>query len=290
MYPGYSQSRRRKCDEIAEFQGYIYWYTGASAVLMTADSEYAWERPASYWRYVTDRSEKTHQKMHLPHETGRADASGAIGRELDSAQLKSFQYSTISWNMEQNPYISHSHTKTASVSPQAVFPNLHTAGQPTVTPDEAGPSAPSARSSTAPHLVPGSRPHRSRKNRPCDYCRRSKSRCAIGPAGPPCTLCNDSGRKCTFDHAPPPRPARVVPPTDTGSSIHDDLVDSPHMFGSSSGGSPVRKRPREDGDIGSNSRIGAGPTHGLDLLTSAVPSFDHLANSKYDPHGDYPLI
>ncbi|KAF8910703.1 hypothetical protein CPB85DRAFT_676166 [Mucidula mucida] len=46
------------------------------------------------------------------------------------------------------------------------------------------------------------RPFRSRKNRPCDGCRRAKTRCAIVVVGTPCVECQHTRKKCTFDELP----------------------------------------------------------------------------------------
>ncbi|KAK0220012.1 hypothetical protein IW262DRAFT_1272670 [Armillaria fumosa] len=46
------------------------------------------------------------------------------------------------------------------------------------------------------------RPFRSRKNRPCDGCRRAKTRCAITEVGTPCVECQHTRKKCTFDELP----------------------------------------------------------------------------------------
>lgn len=45
------------------------------------------------------------------------------------------------------------------------------------------------------------RPYRSRRNRPCDYCRRRKIRCTMISPGN-CTLCQKNGSKCTFVNEP----------------------------------------------------------------------------------------
>ncbi|KDN52012.1 hypothetical protein K437DRAFT_267020 [Tilletiaria anomala UBC 951] len=42
------------------------------------------------------------------------------------------------------------------------------------------------------------RPYRSRKNRPCDFCRSRKSRCVVYNPEAPCYLCGLNGRACTF--------------------------------------------------------------------------------------------
>ena len=46
------------------------------------------------------------------------------------------------------------------------------------------------------------RPIRSRKIRPCDYCRRLKHICRITVQGQPCSNCYRTRRECTFDKPP----------------------------------------------------------------------------------------
>ncbi|KAJ6519595.1 hypothetical protein C8R45DRAFT_27475 [Mycena sanguinolenta] len=82
-----------------------------------------------------------------------------------------------------------------------------------------------------------SRPFRSRKNRPCDGCRRAKSRCAIPQAGPPCVECQQMNKQCTFDELPPERkkPKGPESPTTNMPSTSSHLPpESPS----------VMKRPR----------------------------------------------
>ena len=62
------------------------------------------------------------------------------------------------------------------------------------------------------------RARRSRKDRPCDLCRKGKSRCSIGPSGPPCTQCLETGKRCTFDAAPPVRRSRKAPESTQSAS------------------------------------------------------------------------
>jgi hypothetical protein len=51
---------------------------------------------------------------------------------------------------------------------------------------------------------------KSKSRRPCDPCRRRKSRCEISESGPPCVLCQFHDQECTFDENPPPRKRRAV--------------------------------------------------------------------------------
>lgn len=49
-----------------------------------------------------------------------------------------------------------------------------------------------------------------RSRRPCDPCRRRKSRCEIVDASPPCLLCRFHRQECTFNEEPQPRKRRAV--------------------------------------------------------------------------------
>lgn len=82
----------------------------------------------------------------------------------------------------------------------------------TAAPDDAGPS-------TAPPTQTTARPFRSRKQRPCDACRKKKSRCAILQHGSPCVECQQTGRLCTFIEQPAERKPRdkVASPSENGS-------------------------------------------------------------------------
>ncbi|KAJ7786073.1 hypothetical protein B0H16DRAFT_1489069 [Mycena metata] len=82
-----------------------------------------------------------------------------------------------------------------------------------------------------------SRPFRSRKNRPCDGCRRAKSRCAIPQSGPPCVECQQMNKQCTFDELPPERKKpKPSSPTTNIASTSSHFVETPN---------PVKvKRPR----------------------------------------------
>lgn len=49
-----------------------------------------------------------------------------------------------------------------------------------------------------------------RKERPCDACRRKKSRCVMSEAQPTsCVACSTHGHKCTFIEDPRPRKRRL---------------------------------------------------------------------------------
>jgi hypothetical protein len=50
-------------------------------------------------------------------------------------------------------------------------------------------------------VQPGPRSYKSRKYRPCDFCRARQVACKIETA-PPCLLCSSHGRQCTFVERP----------------------------------------------------------------------------------------
>jgi hypothetical protein len=51
---------------------------------------------------------------------------------------------------------------------------------------------------------------RSRRERPCDACRRRKSRCVIHEGAALCVLCEFHKQECTFVQSPLPRKRKVV--------------------------------------------------------------------------------
>ena len=51
---------------------------------------------------------------------------------------------------------------------------------------------------------------RSRRERPCDACRRRKSRCVIHEGAVLCVLCEFHKQECTFVQDPQPRKRKVV--------------------------------------------------------------------------------
>ncbi|KAJ7042475.1 hypothetical protein C8F04DRAFT_1076032 [Mycena alexandri] len=123
-----------------------------------------------------------------------------------------------------------------------------------------------------------SRPFRSRKNRPCDGCRRAKSRCAIPQSGPPCVECQQMNKQCTFDELPPERKKpKPSSPTTNIASTSSHFVETPN---------PVKvKRPRSP-DEGSaalqalsyaaaqEKRLRIGEAEPMSLDLSIGPSLD----------------
>lgn len=51
---------------------------------------------------------------------------------------------------------------------------------------------------------------RSRRERPCDACRRRKSRCVINPGASLCVLCEFHKQSCTFLQDPQPRKRKIA--------------------------------------------------------------------------------
>lgn len=62
---------------------------------------------------------------------------------------------------------------------------------------------------------------RSRRDRPCDGCRRRKSRCVLNFGSTICILCNFHNQPCTFVQSPQPRKKRV-PVDHTGADNKKD--------------------------------------------------------------------
>ncbi|KAF3200243.1 Fungal specific transcription factor [Orbilia oligospora] len=63
---------------------------------------------------------------------------------------------------------------------------------------------------------------RSRKDRPCDACRRRKSRCVMNEDSSVCVLCQFHKQDCTFLQSPQPRKRRL-PVTSAGSDDEKHL-------------------------------------------------------------------
>ncbi|KAH5275252.1 hypothetical protein HBI37_021020 [Parastagonospora nodorum] len=71
---------------------------------------------------------------------------------------------------------------------------------------------------------------KTRSRRPCDPCRRRKSRCEIADGNPPCLLCRFHRQECTFNENPLPRKRRAI-------ATHEE--DHPHRLGGVRNGSDV---------------------------------------------------
>lgn len=70
---------------------------------------------------------------------------------------------------------------------------------------------PKASSSMRSLIVDGDLPNtRTRKDRPCDACRRRKSKCVIHEGQVACVLCKFHKQDCTFVQSPQPRKRKLV--------------------------------------------------------------------------------
>lgn len=66
-----------------------------------------------------------------------------------------------------------------------------------------------------------------RSRRPCDSCRRRKSRCELADGHPPCLLCRFHRQECTFNEEPQPRKRRATGVLDDEQSVHQrDSINS----------------------------------------------------------------
>jgi hypothetical protein len=63
-----------------------------------------------------------------------------------------------------------------------------------------------------------------RSRRPCDPCRRRKSRCEIADGSPPCLLCRFHRQECTFNEEPQPRKRRAVATQEEDQVINQSEV------------------------------------------------------------------
>lgn len=59
---------------------------------------------------------------------------------------------------------------------------------------------------------------RSRRDRPCDACRRRKSRCVVNEGESVCVLCEFHSQECTFIQSPQPRKKRVPASSSAGDN------------------------------------------------------------------------
>ncbi|RAR14557.1 nitrogen regulatory protein otam [Stemphylium lycopersici] len=90
-----------------------------------------------------------------------------------------------------------------------------------------------------------------RSRRPCDPCRRRKSRCEVPDIDQPCLLCRFHHQECTFNENPPPRKRRALEinhSPEPSETLPNTLAYSPHSRGNSTTAStspqnvPVRIR------------------------------------------------
>ncbi|KAH8117263.1 hypothetical protein DFH11DRAFT_1504359, partial [Phellopilus nigrolimitatus] len=134
------------------------------------------------------------------------------------------------------------------------------------------------------YFEPGGRPFRSRKNRPCDSCRRTKTRCTIGPEGPPCFECVQTKKNCSFEEGPPARKHRSFvgeKSPDAGGALHA-LANA-----AAAASMPVTPSShREDHDTTGLRSSGSPDAAGGNIHPSphSVTSLDSAVSESYEPH------
>ena len=70
-----------------------------------------------------------------------------------------------------------------------------------------------------------------RPDRPCDICRKRKTRCVKDENQEKCVLCAFHGLQCTYVDAPQPRKKRVVDPDGAGAEKYDQGSVAHGAFG-----------------------------------------------------------
>jgi hypothetical protein len=94
----------------------------------------------------------------------------------------------------------HTGISSPSTANNVIFPKQHAAAN--LIDEPSGPST--------------SRP---RKERPCDACRRRKSRCVINPGARLCVLCEFHKQECTFLQDPQPRKRKLPVPAGGNQAV-----------------------------------------------------------------------
>lgn len=93
--------------------------------------------------------------------------------------------------------------------------------------------APVAQLGPGPGPGPGPRNYKSRKYRPCDFCRARQVACKI-EVSPPCQLCQSHGRECTFVERPKKKKRPNNNPTATSqntSPVTDTITPDSGIIG-----------------------------------------------------------
>ncbi|KAK6541220.1 Fungal specific transcription factor [Orbilia ellipsospora] len=143
-----------------------------------------------------------------------------------------------------------------------------TQGSQTVTPSSnanpgrKSPSAAPPPPSAQPTSATTSTTTRSRKDRPCDACRRRKSRCVMNEDSSICVLCQFHKQDCTFLQSPQPRKRRL-PVTNTGSDDEKHSVSN-------------KKRSMDEPDSPrTQAKKGSGAEEPKDSLRRTLPPDDY---------------
>ena len=105
-------------------------------------------------------------------------------------------------------------TNTATTT-TATENGISAAAPATATATTAAPTAPASGTTTAiattvPSTTTTTSSNRGRRDRPCDACRRRKSRCVMNDGAEICVLCQFHSQDCTFVQSPQPRKRRLA--------------------------------------------------------------------------------
>jgi hypothetical protein len=68
-----------------------------------------------------------------------------------------------------------------------------------------------------------------RPDRPCDACRRRKSRCVLNTESTACVLCKFHRQTCTFNEEPAPRKRKAPTPSTNNASEAPDRSKRPYV-------------------------------------------------------------
>lgn len=98
------------------------------------------------------------------------------------------------------------------------------------------------------------RPIRSRKDRPCDYCRQLKHSCHITTRGEPCANCTKTNRECTF-YDPPRKRRRGRDSSCTMPPSMEDTPSDESRRGSGQAFGELMRRPMLSGGASSRNSL-----------------------------------
>ncbi|KAH8824377.1 hypothetical protein DL96DRAFT_1712657 [Flagelloscypha sp. PMI_526] len=147
-------------------------------------------------------------------------------------------------------------------------------------PKQASSSTSSANALTPPPTL--SRPFRSRKNRPCDACRRAKTRCAIPDVGPPCVECQQTRKQCTFDELPPER-KKAKPPASQPPTSPVEYIELPSTSRLAS--IAQNYRSAEDAQVGRLDALVVAASEERQMrMRGEPPSLDLSTDESLEPH------
>ena len=105
------------------------------------------------------------------------------------------------------------------------------------------------------------RASRSRKDRPCDACRRLKHSCRIIVRGQPCVNCQRKGKSCTFEAPTRTALQKAEPDTKPHSTIQHDLDLNAWPISPKTSGSPRASATYTSISGGPSSTSPNGPLH-----------------------------